>query len=149
MQRKNNILKSKNAIAMIMAVVTIMIISTIMLFSLKLSSFSTKETTDTYLYQQAVILSRSAAEYAILRASLAQPCSINKIDFRYNNTFDVNITMRYISVDGSTCHDNNSGWRYATTSTPQSDGTIIMDISVSCDISTEPIRYFRRTIQKL
>ena len=156
MQRKNSLLKSshKSGMAMIMAIAVIVIIATIMALSLSLTTITTKKTGDLYLYEQAAILSHSAAEYAVLRMSQVAPCSLPSIDFPYNNTYDVNVTMRYVSFAGTACetHSNNDGTNYGTTTYLKSDGTVIMDIAVSVTdttVTTEPIRYFRRTIQKL
>lgn len=158
MQRKNSLLKSsskRNGMAMIMAIAVIVVISTIMALSLSLTNTTSKKTSDLYLYEQAVILSHSAAEYAVLRMSQVAPCSLPNIDFPYNNTYDINITMRYISFAGSACETNALAdtTNIGTTTTLESDGTVIMDITVSIpdniNVSTEPIRYFRRTIQKL
>ena len=66
MQRKNNLLVSRSGMAMIMAIVVIVIISTIMALSLSLTTQTTKKTTDIYLYEQAMIYSKSVAELALL-----------------------------------------------------------------------------------
>ena len=33
--------------------------------------------------------------------------------------------------------------------TPEQNGSVLMDITVTSEAGSEPIRYFRRTIQKL
>jgi hypothetical protein len=155
MQRKISILK-RNAVAMIMAIFIILIISTILALSLRLSSETTQKTTDLYLYEQSAILSHSAAEYAMLVLSRSSPCSIANLNFRHNGTYDVNITMQYITFIGSACNANASNiggtdYRLGTTTASVTDGTVIMDVTVTANPTgtTEPIRYFRRTIQKL
>jgi len=151
MQRKNSLLR--DGMAMIMAVAVLVIIGTILALSLSLTTQTTKKTTDLYLYEQAAILSHSAAEYAMLKMSQANPCSLKNIDFRYNSTYDVNATMKYISIAGSDCESNAtaSGVNYGTTTYSASNGSVILDITVTANPTgtTEPIRYFRRTIQKL
>lgn len=163
MQRKNNLLISntrnntyRTGMAMIMAIMVIVIISTIMALSLSLSSQTSKRTTDIYLYEQAAILSYSSVEYAMLKASQVAPCSLDALNFQYpilNPLYDINISMQYISVAGSACEINAliDGTNYATITNSNSNGTTIIDVSVSSvpGISTEPIRYFRRSIQKL
>ena len=71
MQRKNYLLKTshKSGMAMITAIAVIVIIATIMTLALKLSTQTTKKTVDIYVYEQAVLLSKRAAEYALLRIS--------------------------------------------------------------------------------
>ena len=155
MQRKNYLLSTirkrhKNGIAMIMAIAVIVIVATLMAMALALTSQTTKKTTDMYLYEQAAILSHSAAEYAMLKISQVNPCSLDRLDFTYNATYDINVSMQYIYFTGSACDTNATvGTHYAPTTTVGSDGTVIIDIAVSSDVSSEPIRYFRRTIQKL
>jgi type II secretory pathway pseudopilin PulG len=154
MQRKNSLLKKsshRDGMAMIMAIAVIVIIATIMALSLRLTTQTSKKTTDLYLYEQAAILSHSAAEYAMLKMSQANPCSIATINYTYNTTYDINTSMLYISTAGSTCESNATaiGRNYGTTAHPTSNGTVIIDVSVMTNQGTEPIRYFRRSIQKL
>ncbi|MFK5937766.1 MAG: hypothetical protein QM497_05135 [Sulfurimonas sp.] len=155
MQRKNGFLmrsKSKNGIAMIMAIAVIVILATIIALSLSLTTTTTKKTTDTYLYEQAILLSQSAADYAMLEMSIVAPCSKDNIaPFSYNNgLFDVDISvLTYMSYPGTSCDGNVTVALKTPITDPQSDGTVVLDITVSSDAGTEPIRYFRRTIQKL
>ena len=156
MQRKNSILKTthKKGMAMMMAIIVLVIIATIMTLSLALTTKTSKRTTDLYLYEQATLLSHSAAEYAILKASqqVAGPCSYPGISFSHNGTYDINVTMQYVTFAGTPCAINapvGNTLHYATTTTPDSDGTVIMDITVTTNAGIEPIRYFRRSIQKL
>ena len=146
----------RSGMAMIMAIAVIVVIATILALSLSLTTLTSKRSTDLYLYEQSAILSHSAAEYAMLKMSQAAPCSIENINYTYNSIYDVNTTMRYISLSGSQCEANvfadlNRTY-YGTTTYPASDGTVILDVAVSVTdptVTTEPIRYFRRTIQKL
>ncbi|MDD2358476.1 MAG: type II secretion system protein [Thiovulaceae bacterium] len=141
---------------MIMAIILIVVLTTIMALTLTFTSQTTKQTTDLYLREQAVLLAQSAAEYTMLAISghdrgvngntnclgavnIQYPTSINPI-------FDINVSIGYIGLN---CQN---GFNYIQNiSTPESNGTVLLDITVSSDsnTSTEPIRYFRRTIQKL
>jgi len=126
------------------------IVATIMALSLSLTTQTAKRTTDLYLYEQSVLLSQSAAEYAMLQLSQATPCSLTPINFTYNTIYNVDIDMRYISTVGSTCNGNiPAGKSYATVVDPDTDGTVLMDITITANAGNEPIRYFRRSIQKL
>ena len=156
MQRKNSILIPKNrsyrsGMAMIMAISVIVVVATILALSLSLTSQTSKRTTDLYLYEQSVLLSQSAAEYAMLKLSQTAPCSIDNINFVYNTIYTVDIDMLYITLGAGACFNGASadGTDHAVTTTPQSDGTVIMDITITADAGNEPIRYFRRSIQKL
>ncbi len=153
MQRKNSLLKSKkNGFAMIMAITVIVIIATIMALSLSLTSKTTKTTTDVYLYEQAELYAKAASEIALLDIAKNGCQNTNNIIFGTAGEikYDANVTMQYI-------YTNNSGGCATYTpntpvSTPEQNGSVVMDISVTLhdpSITSEPIRYFRRTIQKL
>ena len=151
MQRKNNLLKTshRRAIAMIMTISVIVIISTILALSLALTTQTTKRTTDLYIYEQAVLLSKSAAEYALLQISLNPPCSQTNLNFS-EDYYDINVSMHYIYTAPSPCASSSD--IFFTITTPEQNGSVLMDITVSVDDTTvvnEPIRYFRRSIQKL
>ena len=153
MQRKNNFLKhSKNGIAMIMAIAVIVIVATLLALSISLTSQTSKKTTDVYIYEQAALLSHSAAEYALLRISQSPPCSnIIPITFTQDSIYNITINLRYIYDSNVPCAANG-GTLYTTVTTPEQNGSVLMDITVDVNdttVATEPIRYFRRTLQKL
>jgi len=152
MQRKNNILrysfqKTRKGMAMIMAIAVIVIIGTIMALSLSLTSQTTKQTTHLYLYEQSILLSKSATEYALLRIAQSTPCSYTGDNIsKQDDFYDINISVRYIYTAG-VC-----GSQYAIVTTPEQNGSALIDVAVSVTdttVTSEPIRYFRRTIQKL
>lgn len=140
---------------MIMAIAVIIIISTIMALSISMTRETGKRTTDMYLYEQVVLLSKSATEYALLRIAQDGPCThINDLNFAHG-IYDINISLRYSYTDADVatmpggCVAAN---RFATVITPEQSGSVLMDITVSVNdasVATEPIRYFRRTLQKL
>ena len=152
MQRKNSILnssKTKDGMAMMMAIIFIVIIGTIGALSLQLTTQATKTTTDVYIYEQAALYAKSATERALLEIA-KNGCTDN-----YNITlgttgdiqYDANITMRYIYTNAVAGCTN-----YATIHTPEENGSVMMDTTVTLhdpSLTTEPIRYFRRTLQKL
>ena len=156
MQRKNCFLKLKNhshrtGMAMIMAIAVLVVIATIMALSLSLTTQTSKRTTDLYIYEQSVLLSKSAAEYAMLKLSQDAPCLKSTIPtFIYNGIYTIEIDLRYIYKLDSSCHGNIPvGKFYAEVLDSESDGSVLMDITITADAGAEPIRYFRRTIQKL
>ena len=151
MQRKNYFLKQRGAMAMIMAIAVIVILSSIMALSLSMSTQTTKNTTDTYLYEQSVLLAKSATEYALLRISQNSPCSNLDENFTQDGIYDINISIKYIYTNEDVCN-NNGGELFAIVKTPEQNGSAIIDVAVGVKDSTivsEPIRYFRRTVQKL
>ena len=153
MQRKNNILTSaRSGMAMIMAITVIVIMATIMALSLALTTQTTKRTVDLYLYEQSILLSKSATEYALLQIAQSQPCSDVNTSFIQDDIYNIDIKVQYV-YDSITPCTTNGGTLYTTVSTPEQNGSVIMDVTVSVtpdkNVATEPIRYFRRTIQKL
>ncbi len=149
MQRKNHILRtSRNGIAMIMAIIAIVIISTLMALALSMTAQTTKRTTDLYLYEQASLLAKSATEYALLRIAQDGACShTNDLNFVQDSIYDINISIQYIYTATTPCSA-----MYTTVQTPEQNGSILIDVTVSVNdstVSTEPIRYFKRTLQKL
>jgi len=151
MQRKNYLLKTplnktRSGFAMIMAIAVIVIISTIMAVSLTLTTQTGKRTTDLYLYEQAVLYSKSAAELALL--DIAQNGCTNNFDTTFDGIYDANVSMKYIYTGTVTGCDD-----YFNITTHEQNGSVLMDITISIrdgsNITSEPIHYFRRSIQKL
>ena len=163
MQRKNDILntsytkKLRSGIAMIMAIAVIVILATIMALSLALTSQTTKRSTDLYLYEQAILLSKSATEYALLRISQSAPCTLTFSDLNFNppaplNYYDINISVHYVyNPMPAACTAAGANYTELVT-TPEQNGSALIDVSVSVNdttVATEPIRFFKRTIEKL
>ncbi len=148
MQRKNNILRlsHRSGFAMILAMGVIVILASIMALSLSMTSQTTKQTTDLYLYEQAVLLSKSATEYALLQIAQNPPCTITNLNFD-EGVYNINIDIRYVYFTPSPCANAVNDYFEITTS--ESNGSVMMDVTVSTDAATEPIRFFRRSIQKL
>ena len=161
MQRKNYFLKTyphkkRSGFAMIMAVAVIVIIATIMALSLSLTTETSKRTVDLYLYEQTALHAKSATELALLEIAKRDPNTncLNSFNIQLPHDavtpiYDVNVTMQYIftnNVGACNMYINNL-------QTPEQNGSVLMDVTVSVradqNLSTEPIRYFRRTIQKL
>ena len=138
----------RKGFSLITAIIFLVLIATISALSIALSTQSVKQTSDIYLKSQAELLLRSGTEYAILAMSghnYSGSC-LNDINMTYNNQFDINISIMYIGKGlPSSCQtlDNNI---YSA----DSNRTVIIDTIVSTkpDITTEPIRLHRRTIQK-
>ncbi|MGE4396358.1 MAG: hypothetical protein AB7D34_02745 [Sulfurimonas sp.] len=159
MQRKNSILRmnprnKRLGFAMITAIIVIVIISTIMTLSLSLTAQTSKRTIDLYLYEQGELVAKSAVELTLLEIAKRDPATacLNTytalpFDANITSLFDVNVSVQYVftnNVGGCDMYINNIN-------TPEQNGSVLMDVVVSTktDITTEPIRYFRRTIQKL
>ena len=147
----------KKGFSLITAVMFIVLVATIAALALSLSSTSSKQTTDLYLREQAELLLQSGTEFALLAISghdiaITGNC-INAINTQYiptagaNPLFDINITISYMGngLIAAGCANVLSD----TVVTPESNVTVIIDTIVSDhNLSTEPIRLHRRTIQK-
>lgn len=141
---------------MIMAIFFMIIISTLLLYMLSSTTESVQRTTNDYLDEQAVLMAKSATEYAILAVSgydrtAAGGSCLNSINAQYpavNPIFDINTTIQYIGF-GTIAGCNNL---IGTITTEESNGTMLIDVYVTSHSSLnldEPIRYHRRTLQKL
>jgi len=163
MQRKNYLLNRtshKRGFAMMMALAVIVVIATIMALSLSLTAKTTKKTADIYLHEQAILLAKSATEYQLLRIAQNPPCTDLDISFLQDTIYTIDITSRYIYYDDPTTAVADDACTlagrptllYTPVTTPQQDGSVLIDVAVSVNdvnLSSEPVRYFRRTIQKL
>ncbi|MFA6761239.1 MAG: hypothetical protein WCR69_09370 [Sulfuricurvum sp.] len=152
MQRKNTILK-RGGFALIAAIGFIVVIATIMTLALANTARTSKQTVDLYLYEQAQVYAKSAVELILLEISKNEICSVTQESFILDEIYDVNYSVVYI-IDEATknshasCGDDNT----IVVQTPQ-NGSARIDIAIAVAqdkaTNTEPIRVFRRTIQKL
>ncbi len=138
----------RKGFSLLTAIIFLVMIATISAISISFSTQTVKQTTDIYLKNQAELLIRSATEFALLAMSghnYSNSC-LNDINMTYSNQFDINVSIMYIGKglpSGCQTLDNNI-------STADSNRTVIIDtfVSTKADITTEPIRLHRRTIQK-
>jgi len=146
----------RKGFSLITAIVFMVLVASIAALSLSFSTFSTKQTTDLYLREQAELLLQSGTEFALLAISghnIAANGCLNAINSQYPQTnaaaiFDINITINYMGNGlPAGCNILSN-----TVDTNDSNVTVIIDTVVSTNtdnnISTEPIRLHRRTIQK-
>ena len=161
--RGTNNIGNRSAFAMIMAVGVIIVVATIMLLSLNTTALTSKRTVDTYFYEQAELHTKSAIEYALYtianngctdNISLIGANAIDgiyevNIDMHYSFTGESTATTTTTNAAGNVC-DNYTPNTAITTN--EQNGSVLMDVTVSVPTSVtgaEPIRFFRRTIQKL
>ncbi len=135
----------RRGFAMISAIVIMLVVASIATFTLMQTSQSIKKTADVYLYEQAELYTKSAIEYALFE--VAKAGCVDNLHFTLGTIYDINIDMRYsytITPVGCTS--------FATVTSPKQNGSVLMDITVQVDANdtgSDPLRYFRRTIQKL
>jgi len=155
MQRKNNFLnqvhpKQRSGMALIMAIMVVVILATIMALSLSLTMQTGKRTTDVYLHEQVVLYAKSAAELALLDIAKdnnsTSPCNVTSKTYSFDSgLYTANVAMKYVYTTVCATASNS----YFTITTDEQSGSVLMDITVTTNAGTEPIRYFRRSIQKL
>lgn len=149
--------QNRSGFAMITAIIVVIIIGGLMAFSLSLVAQTGKRTTDLYLYEQAVLYSKSAAELALLDIAQANPCVVATSNRSFpigcvgaGCIYDANVTLNYVYYDDpSTLLINESPCGTVFVNTPEQNGSVMMDITVTTNEGSEPIRYFRRVMQKL
>jgi len=144
----------RDGFSMITAIIFIVLVATLGALALSLSTQTTKQTTDLYLYAQAELLAQSGTEYALLAFSGHEINTTNgcleQINAWYPDTnplFDINITLSYL---GNDLPCNTSAIINNNIVTADSNLTLIVDTFVvsRTDAATEPIRIHRRTLQK-
>ena len=157
MQRKSNILRqSRDGFAMIMAIFFMILIATLLTYMLGSTAETAKRTTNNYLNDQAQLMAKSAVEYAILRVSgfnrVGGNCLLG-FNANYpsaaNPILDINVSISYHGLGAACVIGTGSA---PIIQTPESNGTMLIDVYVSDNKDlklTEPIRYHRRTLQKL
>jgi type II secretory pathway pseudopilin PulG len=160
MQRKNNFLNQRSGFAMIMAIFVIVIIGTLMGLMISMSSTTAKKTTNIYLSEQAVLLAKSATEYAMLAISgydrVANGGCINQINLTYPSAaspiFTISVRLDYIGF-ATTPFAAGCNNYIGSINTPESIGSVLVDVTVTSNEANlnigETIRYHRRTLQKL
>ncbi len=144
---------------MIMAIFFMILIATLLSYMLSSTTETAKRTTNVYVNEQAQLLAKSAVEYALLRVSgfdrsggdcmngftAVYPDAVNPI-------FDINVTVQYIGFGPLATAGGDCAVYIPNILTPESNGSMLIDVYVSDNASlnlSEPIRYHRRTLQKL
>jgi type II secretory pathway pseudopilin PulG len=146
----------RKGFSLITALVFMILVATLGALALSLSTSSVKQTSDLYLREQAELLALSATEYALLAISahdFTANC-LNTINSTYTQDgtttlFDINITLYYLG-NGLPANCSTLTNNLTNIDTNDSNRTVIIDTIVSSanGITSEPIRYHRRTIQK-
>lgn len=144
---------------MIMAIFFMILIATLLSYMLSSTTETAKRTTNVYVNEQAQLLAKSAAEYAILRVSGFDRSGgncMNGFNAVYPDTtspiFNITVTVQYVGFGPLATAGGDCDIYIPTIQTPESNGTMLIDVYVSDNASlnlSEPIRYHRRTLQKL
>lgn len=153
--------KMRSGFSLVMAIIFMVLVATIATFALSISATTAKHTTDIFLREQAELLAQSATEIAVqnLLGMTFSAATCPDTDGRrqvVNRNFPNNAAAIFtVTVDVVEMFGNINGCGTAITATPAgvispSAGTVILDVTVTSnpDINI-PIRFHRRTIQKL
>lgn len=165
MQRQVRILKhsSRRGFALITAVFLMILLSTMLLKMLSFSSSDAQQVVNDYLLEQAQLAAYGATEFAMLQISTENHTAgcTQAISMDYPSTgtklFDVGITIQYVwngaGPGGTNCDNTLVTGNTVSVTTAEQDGSAYIDVVVASDPVTtgltEPIRFHRRTLQKL
>jgi|GEM_PF-2002526 len=149
MCRKGYILKSKKAFVLVATLFIIALLSGVAILTLNLQSNMVKKSTDLFLYTQAKLLLKSAADFAVLQIGgfdRSDGYCLENLNINAN-PFDINVTINYIFAAGNKPSKCNN---CIETDIPQSqNGTAIIDVIVQTtnNINIEPIRIHNRSVR--
>ena len=165
MQRQVRILKHagrRSAFALIAAVFLMLLISIMLLKMLSYSSENAQQVVNNYMLEQAQLAAYGATEYALLKVSTEDHTAgcTKTINLDYPSTgtklFDVSVNIQYVwrggGPGGTDCANTGVTGSTVSVITPEQDGSAYVDVYVSTTSALgldEPIRYHRRTLQKL
>ena len=128
------------------AIIIMMSVAILMSLAIGLSTSTIKQTSDLYLKQQAELLLRSATEFSLLAISghnnnnsCVESVHINQ------GVFQADVDIWYI---GKNLPSSCSHIIANNLVTDDSQLSAILDVVVYTNVSNEPIRLHRRTIQK-
>ena len=139
----------RSGFAMIMAIFVVVLVAMGGALLMSGGAKESKAVGDKYLRAQAVLLARSATEYAVMRvqgfnaAGCLNRLNINVDDASGTRMFDVVVTMNYSfrgAASGGACNvlAANTG----------KESAVLMDVTVTDhNLSTEPIRVHERSWQ--
>ena len=159
MQNKNRVLK-RGGFAVIAAVFMMLLITLMLLKMLSYSTDVAARTSNNYLNEQAQLLAFNATEHAVYILSGenrdgGESCTTS-IDTHYPSTgsamFDINVTIQYIWQNGIVFTGTGCNNTLTTVTTADQHGSALIDVYVTSNNSLqldEPIRFHRRTLQKL
>lgn len=165
MQRKSNILRQKRGgFAMIMAIFFMVLMATMMLYMLNASAETTERTSSDYVNEQAQLLAKSTVEYVLLRVSgfnrdtdgdgVVDDC-LTGLNLTYpegSPMYKITVNISYHGLGAGAPAKCTSNGTQAALNTAESVGTMLIDVYVEDhpDLQlNEPVRYHRRTLQKL
>ncbi|MGB2552474.1 hypothetical protein ACPF04_04775 [Campylobacter sp. MOP51] len=155
----------RSGFSLVMAIMFLVLVATLSMFALSLSATTSKHTTDIFLREQAELLAQGATEMAVQnllgmeignvggtqRCPTANAAArrIVNTNLSRNGTILFNVTVDVVDFIGQI---NGCGTPITLDGAGNnpSTGTVILDVTVTSNPDFNiPIRFHRRTIQKL
>lgn len=143
------------AFAMILAIFVVVLVALGGVILLGNASIGGKSVGDNYLRAQAELLAISATEFAVMRAqdfdtsgaNCLTEINIDVQDASGAHSYDVNVSLSYSFKNAAPVSCVNAGANLSDLTGNES--MILVDTTVSTNLSTEPIRVHKRSWQKL
>ncbi|WP_456480218.1 hypothetical protein [Nautilia sp.] len=140
----------RKSFSLIITIVFMVVMSVIGFMILKFSGASNTHISRSFINTRAELMLRSATEYAILalqghEINSTSKC-LNKIDMN-DNLFDINITYHYFVTD---CTSNPSIWsgcKCSDINTPDTNGSVLIYVTVTSKNPNFHVRKVRFTLQ--
>ncbi|MHC3995223.1 hypothetical protein ACXWTF_10370 [Thiomicrolovo sp. ZZH C-3] len=164
MQNKNRVLK-RGGFAVIASVFMMLLITLMLLKMLSYTTDTAKRTSNNYLNEQAQLLAFNATEDAVYRISGENSSGGNACTQSYNihypsaapYMFDINVSISYIWATDLTPGDASCRNYIGAGATYQlesniTNGAAVVDVIVTTNDTlnlSEPVRFHRKTLQKL
>ena len=145
----------RRAFSMITAIIMIVLMATVTMFIMNLSGKMVKETTTQFQREQAMLLTKSYTEYAIMAATANDHNSsncLNTITGTYGD-YAIDVTLSYIARNSEISGGNCANVLSNSVATKNSPLNIIIDVFVHYPDYDHPddlnMTYHRRTLQKI
>jgi hypothetical protein len=166
MQRQIRILNRpahRGGFLLIMAVFLMLLLSLMLLKMLSYSSDDAQRVVNDYILEQAQLVAYGATEYAMLKASGDDRTAACTDDFNLSypatgsKLLNARVQMQYVWLNGSApggtgCSNSAITGSTITVTNPEQNGSVYVLVTVASDSSAgldEPIRFVRKTLQKL
>ena len=150
-------LQQRKAFSMITAIIVIVLMSSVAMFIMSISGKMVKETTTQYQREQAILLSKSYTEYAVMAVtanehnSTSTPC-LNTISGTYQD-YKIDANISYIGYGINAAGVKKCDRVDNSVTTLNSPLNIIIDVFVKYPDYDHPgdlnMTYYKRTLQKI
>ena len=150
--------QKRKAFSMITAIVVIVLMASVAVFIMNLSGKMVKETTTQYQREQAILLSQSYTEYAVMAVTANEHNNskcLNSINGSYQD-YNITVDISYIGKGlDSSCNSISGRGRILANdvNTTNSPLNVIIDVFVRYPDYDHPgdlnMTYYKRTLQKI